>query len=150
MQSDVLIPFAFILASGVLNFWFGRWYERRRWRGSVRVLKTTSTTLTVADASQFAEGDMITMGTAALNPDWGEPVASLAIPSPWIPVEEHLPEDFDAVVILARECDGYVYRGLASYDAQYSKWIVNGGSGHGLTVSHWLELPPLPVAEVKE
>jgi len=59
----------------------------------------------------------------------------------WIPVGERLPEDFDAVVIFAKECDGYAYRGLASYDAQYGKWIVNGGSGHGLTVSHWLELP---------
>ena len=68
----------------------------------------------------------------------------------WIPVGERLPEDFDAVVIFAKECDGYAYRGLAIYDAQYGKWIVNGGSGHGLTVSHWLELPPLPVAEVEE
>lgn len=63
MESDILIPFALILASGVLNFWVGRWYERRRWRGSFRVIKATSTTLTVADASQFAAGDMITMGT---------------------------------------------------------------------------------------
>ena len=81
--------------------------------------------------------------------EWVAKQAS-ALGDGWIPVGERLPEDFDAVVIFAKECDGYTYRGLAIYDAQYGKWIVNGGSGHGLTVSHWLELPPLPVVEVKE
>lgn len=32
----------------------------------------------------------------------------------WIPVAERLPEDFDAVVILAKECDGYVRSLVAS------------------------------------
>lgn len=69
--------------------------------------------------------------------------------SEWIPVEDKLPESSGAYLVLLKHRGKYHGREIDTYFEPINlpgkmRWHIEFRGTQGLTVSHWMPLPPIP------
>lgn len=126
--------------------------EVRRLRAAVEAVRALP-----RDRFDFIDRDDVIAALEATD-GYGSTLRLMAGGAPlgngWIPVGERLPEEFIRVLCRLVIGEGRTEGGWAvgSYAAEFG-WMTDGippQERSHYAVTHWMALPPLPVAEVKE